>query len=85
MLAARALCLKVQLQRRKRPKLGDSIAAAGRLGAGRPGPWRAQHGMNADDVKWLKELETENARLKRIVADQTLHIAALNEVAKGNW
>jgi putative transposase len=48
--------------------------------------WRAQYGgMKADDVKRLKELETENARLKRIVADQTLHIAALNEVSKGNW
>jgi putative transposase len=46
--------------------------------------WRAQYGgMKADDVKRLKELETENARLKRIVADQTLHIAALNEVSKG--
>jgi putative transposase len=48
--------------------------------------WRAQYGgMKADDVKRLKELEGENARLKRIVADQTLHIAALNEVSKGNW
>jgi putative transposase len=46
--------------------------------------WRAQYGgMKADDVKRLKELEIENARLKRIVADQTLHIAALNEVSKG--
>jgi putative transposase len=41
--------------------------------------------MKADDVKRLKELETGSARLKRIVADQTLHIAALNEVSKGNW
>ena len=41
--------------------------------------------MKADDVKRLKELELENARLKRIVADQTPHIAALNEVSKGNW
>ena len=48
--------------------------------------WRNQYGgMKADDVKRLKELERENARLKRIVADQTLHIAALNEVSKGNW
>jgi len=41
--------------------------------------------MKADDVKRLKELETENARLKRIVADQTLHISALEEISKGNW
>ena len=48
--------------------------------------WRNQFGgMKADDVKRLKELEAENARLKRIVADQALNIAALNEVSKGNW
>ena len=48
--------------------------------------WRAQYGgMRADDVKRLKELEVENAKLKRIVVDQTLHIAALNEVNRGNW
>src|SRR5205807_7356668 len=48
--------------------------------------WRAQYGgMKADDVKRLKELEVENARLKRIVADQTLEVAALKEVSKGNW
>ena len=35
--------------------------------------WRAQFGgMKADDVKRLKELEAENAKLKRIVADQVL-------------
>jgi len=39
--------------------------------------------MKADDVKRLKELEIENSRLKRIVADQTLEVAALNEIAKG--
>jgi putative transposase len=48
--------------------------------------WRNQFGgMKADDVKRLKELEGENARLKRIVADQALNIAALNEVSRGNW
>jgi putative transposase len=48
--------------------------------------WRAQYGgMKADDVKRLKELEVENARLKRIVADQTLEVAALREVDRGNW
>jgi hypothetical protein len=41
--------------------------------------------MKPDDVNRLKELEVENAKLKRIVADQTLHIAALTEVSKGNW
>jgi putative transposase len=48
--------------------------------------WRAQFGgMKADDVKRLKKLEAENARLKRIVADKELEIDALREVAKGNW
>jgi putative transposase len=48
--------------------------------------WRNQYGgMKADDVKRLKELEAENVRLKRIVADQVLNIAALNEVSRGNW
>jgi putative transposase len=48
--------------------------------------WRNQYGgMKADDVKRLKELETENQRLKRIVADQALNIAALNEVNRGNF
>jgi putative transposase len=48
--------------------------------------WRNQFGgMKADDVKRFKELEAENARLKRIVADQALNIAALNEVNRGNW
>ncbi len=48
--------------------------------------WRNQFGgMKADDAKRLKELERENARLKRIVADQVLENQALKEVAKGNW
>ncbi len=48
--------------------------------------WRNQFGgMKADDVKRLKELEAENTRLKRIVADQVLENQALKEIAKGNW
>jgi putative transposase len=48
--------------------------------------WRNQFGgMKAEDVKRLKELEAENARLKRIVADQVLENQALREVARGNW
>ncbi len=41
--------------------------------------------MKADDVKRLKELEAENVRLKRIVADQALDIQALKEFATGNF
>jgi putative transposase len=48
--------------------------------------WRNQFGgMKADDVKRLKELEAENQKLKRIVADQLLEVAALREVNRGNW
>jgi putative transposase len=48
--------------------------------------WRAQYGgLKADDVKRLKELEAENARLKRIVADKELQIEALKELGRGNW
>jgi putative transposase len=48
--------------------------------------WRAQYGgLKADDLKRLKELETENARLKRIVADKELQIEALKELGRGNW
>jgi putative transposase len=48
--------------------------------------WRNQFGgVKAEDVKRLKELEAENARLKRIVADQVLENQALKEIAKGNW
>jgi len=48
--------------------------------------WRNQYGgMKGEEVKRLKELERENGRLKRIVADQALDIDGLREVAKGNW
>ena len=38
--------------------------------------------MKADDAKRLRELERENARLKRIVADKELEIDALKEIAR---
>ena len=48
--------------------------------------WRNQFGdMKVNDAKRLKELEVENGRLKRIVADLTLDTAMLKEVAKGNF
>ncbi len=48
--------------------------------------WRATYGgMKADEVKRLKELEAENARLKRIVAYKELEADALREIAKGNF
>lgn len=48
--------------------------------------WRAQYGgMKADDVKRLRELERENAQLKRLVADKELENLALREISRGNW
>lgn len=48
--------------------------------------WRNQYGgLKGDDAKRLKELEKENTRLKRIVADQTLDIDMLKEIARGKW
>ena len=48
--------------------------------------WRNQYGgMKGDDAKRLKELERENARLKKMVAEQALDIDLLKELARGNW
>src|SRR5919108_2846418 len=45
--------------------------------------WRAEYGgLKADAVKRLKELEAENARLKRIVADKELQIQTLKELGR---
>jgi transposase-like protein len=47
--------------------------------------WRNQFGgFKADDAKRLKDLERENATLKRLLADAELEKAALKEIAKGN-
>jgi transposase-like protein len=47
--------------------------------------WRNQFdGMNADDAKRLKDLELENATLKRLLADAELEKAALREISRGS-
>ncbi len=47
---------------------------------------RAEYGaVDRDAVKRLKDLEKENARLKRLVADQQLDIQILKEIAKGEF
>lgn len=47
--------------------------------------WRNQFGgIKADEMKRLKELEKENARLKALVADLALDKAILKEAARGN-
>ena len=48
--------------------------------------WRKEYGgMEVDQAKRLKDLESENARLKKLVADQALDMAILKEVAEGNF
>lgn len=48
--------------------------------------WRRDYGgMQMDQVRRLKELETENSRLKRAVADLTLDNLILKEVSEGNY
>ena len=48
--------------------------------------WLAQYGgMKADDAKRLKELEAENARLKKLVANQALDIDMLKDLSSGNF
>lgn len=48
--------------------------------------WRQEFGgLKSDQVKRLKELETENLRLRRAVADLTLDKLILKEAASGNF
>ena len=48
--------------------------------------WRSQFkAMRAEDVVRLKQLEKENARLKRLLAEKELDNDMLREVARGNW
>jgi putative transposase len=48
--------------------------------------WKRQYGaMEIDELKELKALRDENARLKRIVADQVLNIQVLKEVNSKKW
>jgi putative transposase len=48
--------------------------------------WRKRYGgMQTDAMKRLRELEKENDRLKRIVAEQAVDISLLKEVGRGNF
>ena len=68
---------------------GESVAqVARRLGVAEPTyyRWRREYGgLRVDQAKRLKELERENSRLKRLVADQALDNAMLRDVAAGNF
>ena len=48
--------------------------------------WRREYGgLKVDQARRLRELEAENGRLKRAVADLTLDKLILKEAAEGNW
>jgi putative transposase len=48
--------------------------------------WRREYGgLKLDQARRLKQLEKENARLKRIVAEKELDLSILKEVAEGNF
>jgi transposase-like protein len=48
--------------------------------------WNRRYGaMSQDQLKRLKALEKENARLKKIVADQAVDLSILKEAAEGNF
>jgi transposase-like protein len=48
--------------------------------------WRQEYGgLKTDQVKRLKDLETENARLRKAISDLTLDKLILQEAAKGNF
>ena len=48
--------------------------------------WRKKYGgMNTSEARRYKELEKENARLKRLVADLSLDNAILKDVSEGNF
>ena len=48
--------------------------------------WKAKYGgMEVSDARWLKELESENSKLKRLLADSMLENAALKELGEKKW
>jgi transposase-like protein len=48
--------------------------------------WRNEYGgLKSDQVKRLKDLETENARLRKAISDLTLDKLILQEAARGNY
>ena len=59
-------------------ELGISVATFHR--------WKARYGaMSSQEAKRLRELEKENARLKRLLAEKELDIDMLKEVSRGNF
>jgi transposase-like protein len=48
--------------------------------------WRKQYGgLRVDQAKRLKELESENSRMRKVIADLTIDNSILKEAARGNF
>lgn len=81
----------VQLVRQAEAELANGIAVADvvrKLGVSEWTLYRWRHrygGLATPGAKRLRELERENARLKRVVADQALDKAILQEALKGKY
>ena len=73
----------------KEIEAGASIASVGRahgVGDQTLCRWREKYaGMNGTELAALRALQSENGRLRRIVARQALEIDAYKEVAEGKW
>ena len=75
----------VEIEESKGTKLEEAARKVG-VTAQTIARWKAEYGgLRIDQAKRLKDLEQENSRLKKIVANQALDNLILKEVAKGNF
>jgi len=75
----------VEIEQAKGMKLEEAARKVG-VTAQTISRWKAEYGgLRIDQAKRLKDLEAENTRLKRLVANQALDNLILKEVAKGNF
>jgi putative transposase len=74
------------LRRIDQGQTADRVCREANISAATLYRWKRQFGnMKPEDVKELKVLRDENARLKRLVADQALNIVVLQEVNAKKW
>ncbi len=73
----------------KEHELGSSAAELGRRHGISPQTlynWKSKYGgMDVSEAKRLKSLETENAKLKRLLADAHLDLAAVKDLLSKKW
>lgn len=73
----------------KRVEQGQALADACReagISEGTYYRWKAQYGgLEVSQLRRLRQLEEENRKLKQVVADLTLDVRALKDIASKNW